>query len=356
MTSKQRLVIGTNINLSYCLPRSNATDSIIVAVWLVQSAPPQLDQAKTKGLHNWLSAPSPKTTESYRLVSSLAARSLEPTMPSRISGACNGCRTKKQKCSGDRDGCVQCAAAGIVCTWPEQRKRGPAKGYIEGLEHRLHEAETLLLQLLPIVTPDQLSVATAALTAASMRDSPERNTGRSSPPVLNKKTGIDYWESFPLDTVDNIRRWQADCALHSNFREDIASSSRGGSRPNSVDLQREQVQPHARKQSILSHQQQHFRSMSTDSYAGHSSQNTPTSQPEYVPAPLQAQSQQQWNNGGFIKTDPSTNYMRSGYTGTTDQQWQQQQQQNTYQQQQNEVNMEVDSGFFPSDMKRNLFW
>ena len=60
-------------------------------------------------------------------------------MPSRISGACNACRAKKQKvkdplrrtdyrlttpqCSGDRSGCAQCRAADQQCTWPAQRKR-----------------------------------------------------------------------------------------------------------------------------------------------------------------------------------------------------------------------------------------
>jgi hypothetical protein len=59
-------------------------------------------------------------------------------MPSRISGACNACRAKKQKvrnlyaayyglttsqCSGDRSGCEQCRVAEQACTWPAQRKR-----------------------------------------------------------------------------------------------------------------------------------------------------------------------------------------------------------------------------------------
>lgn len=129
-----------------------------------------------------------------------------------------GCSTVSEcladSCTLLRDGCCQCSAAGIVCTWPEQRKRyaipprlrlssfrlsrrlcrtlivnsttkllqanivhrGPAKGYIEGLEHRLHEAEILLLQLLPVVTPDQLSTAAANLnsTNADAGDSPDR--------------------------------------------------------------------------------------------------------------------------------------------------------------------------------------
>jgi hypothetical protein len=32
----------------------------------------------------------------------------------------------------------------------------------------------------------------------------------------NKKTGIDYWESFPLTSADGIQRWQQDCEVHSS--------------------------------------------------------------------------------------------------------------------------------------------
>src|SRR5689334_7169036 len=54
---------------------------------------------------------------------------------------------------------------------------GPAKGYIEGLEHRLHEAETLLLQVLPLIPSDQLASAANAANDVSQhgvsRDSPD---------------------------------------------------------------------------------------------------------------------------------------------------------------------------------------
>jgi len=62
---------------------------------------------------------------------------------------------------------------------------------------------------------DQLVAATTHLANAENEDlgraSPDR---RSSPPILNKKTGIDYWENFPLTSVDGIRRWQQDCEVH----------------------------------------------------------------------------------------------------------------------------------------------
>lgn len=61
----------------------------------------------------------------------------------------------------------------------------------------------------------------------SERLSPDR---RGSPPVLNKKTGIEYWENFPLTSVTGIRRWQKDCEAHH-------SSSSQLSIPHSVSRQ-----------------------------------------------------------------------------------------------------------------------
>lgn len=86
--------------------------------------------------------------------------------------------------------------------------RGPAKGYIEGLEHRLHDAEVLLLHVLPLVSNAQLE---AVVHDTSMG---QNANGASiiSPPLLNKKIGVDYWEKYPLDSVDSVRRWQLDCS------------------------------------------------------------------------------------------------------------------------------------------------
>ncbi|KAJ9612662.1 hypothetical protein H2204_015036 [Knufia peltigerae] len=212
---------------------------------------------------------------------------------------------------------------------------GPAKGYIEGLEHRLHEAESLLLSLLPLVTTEQLNCATDSLNATSSathilnvqtRDSqsPGPRNVRSSPPVLNKKTGIEYWDSFPLDTVDNIRKWQDDCAIHSgtgqsqaSFRNSISGDdsvsremiqnafhSAHNSRPGSVDLSAPPPS-HSRAQSGA------LPSMSTDSY------RSGTSTPVHVP-PRHAHSQ---------STIPSSNIVRQIPTASQQQQQQQQQQQ-----------------------------
>lgn len=184
--------------------------------------------------------------------------------------------------------------------------RGPAKGYIEGLEHRLHEAESLLLTLLPVVSSNQLKCAidslnshTSSTTILGLKSRDSRSPTphiRSSPPVLNKKTGIEYWESFPLDSVENVRRWQDDCASHSlgsgqnqsSFRnsiDDVHSHAHANgnhalnhsathSRPGSVDLSRHgHGNSHSHSQSVS------FRSMSNDSYR--SGTSTPVNVPPH---------------------------------------------------------------------------
>ena len=236
--------------------------------------------------------------------------------------------------------------------------RGPAKGYIEGLEHRLHEAETLLLHLLPTVTPVQLDAATANLHHSypnSNHDSPSDGiSGSYSPPVLNKKTGVEYWESFPLDSVDNIRRWQHDCAQHNSYRDELTRTSRHGSRPNSADLSREVVLSPARKQNHVPH----FRtSMSNEDFV-------PTTRAEYLNT--QAQPHAQTFNG--LPGSDGT-YIPMG-TGFQDASWEQQQQRqgqppmsgmHLHQQAQPiQVaaggDMDMAGGFFSGDVKRNLFW
>ena len=97
--------------------------------------------------------------------------------------------------------------------------RGPAKGYIEGLEHRLRETESLLLQLLPAVTEDYLEAVTT-----DHEGSPPRSITTPRRPILNNKTGVEYWEQYPLDSPENIRRWQQDCCEGRSYRNSAQSS------------------------------------------------------------------------------------------------------------------------------------
>ncbi|KAL4934783.1 hypothetical protein BDV06DRAFT_156781 [Aspergillus oleicola] len=124
---------------------------------------------------------------------------------SRITTACNSCRMRKQKCSGNRPKCIQCLDHRRTCDWPEQLKRGPAKGYIESLERRLQETESLLLGLLEQVSDPQLAESishpSAQLRSASATVSAKR--GSSS--------GSEHWRLFPLRSVQEVRAWQEEC-------------------------------------------------------------------------------------------------------------------------------------------------
>ncbi|KAB8261942.1 hypothetical protein BDV32DRAFT_28322 [Aspergillus pseudonomiae] len=137
------------------------------------------------------------------------APSTKVTKASRITIACNACRFRKQKCSGKKPVCTQCLQHNRICDWPEQLKRGPAKGYIESLEHRLQETENVLLNVLSQISDAQLSASIAQGQQYRTRN----NNGHllySPVPRLGRR-GAEYWKRFPLDTPHNVREWQYDC-------------------------------------------------------------------------------------------------------------------------------------------------
>ncbi|TFA99095.1 hypothetical protein CCMA1212_009223 [Trichoderma ghanense] len=90
---------------------------------------------------------------------------------------------------------------------------GPAKGYIEALEHRLAVTEAVLLQLLQVSDDSLLqdafkhepakradALSTAAIATTTTTDAAGR--------IEAKKTGtIAHWDSFPLNTADEVKRW-----------------------------------------------------------------------------------------------------------------------------------------------------
>ncbi|KAJ5374123.1 hypothetical protein N7517_006129 [Penicillium concentricum] len=125
--------------------------------------------------------------------------------PARITIACNVCRSRKQKCSGLKPVCEQCLENNRPCNWPEQLRRGPEKGYAEALENRLKLTESILLNLLPHVSDEQLSAA------IPRREIQDHGTGTYVPFPRLEKRGIESWSQFPLDTSHGIRKWQQAC-------------------------------------------------------------------------------------------------------------------------------------------------
>lgn len=104
----------------------------------------------------------------------------------RVTRACDECRRKKIKCDGKQpcthctvysygmrfqpgaraqsvDGVEKLIDSNPECTYdqPSNRRRNPAPQYIEGLEHRVHRAETLLHMLMPDLNLNDPSIDVA---------------------------------------------------------------------------------------------------------------------------------------------------------------------------------------------------
>ncbi|KAJ5678788.1 hypothetical protein N7462_007032 [Penicillium macrosclerotiorum] len=84
--------------------------------------------------------------------------------------------------------------------------RGPAKGYVEALEHRLQITENVLLTLLSQVSETQLGNVFPERLASKQ----EKRTAYAPLARIEKK-GIEDWSQYPLDTARNIRIWQHAC-------------------------------------------------------------------------------------------------------------------------------------------------
>ncbi|GAB7353063.1 hypothetical protein MBLNU459_g3613t1 [Dothideomycetes sp. NU459] len=97
---------------------------------------------------------SSQTSPSTNLPNASTQAHGKPSIPMqkrrRVTRACDECRRKKIKCDGKQP-CTHCTVYSYDCTYdqPSNRRRNPAPQYIEGLEHRVHRAETLLHMLMP---------------------------------------------------------------------------------------------------------------------------------------------------------------------------------------------------------------
>ncbi|OAL45127.1 hypothetical protein IQ07DRAFT_216388 [Pyrenochaeta sp. DS3sAY3a] len=158
----------------------------------------------------------------------------------RIGLACNACRSKKHRvsltgldstlssfhiallakrfpfgqCSGEKPQCAQCASTNVTCTWPAQLKRGPPKHYTNSLEARLFETEAVLLSLLSHISPEQLKASFQSTPSAGQA---YNNPNYGAEPTTEQLALIKqdvfkpaYWNSFPLDSDENVRRWWED--------------------------------------------------------------------------------------------------------------------------------------------------
>lgn len=121
----------------------------------------------------------------------------------RSAVACNACRTKKQKCGGEKPTCARCQQFALDCVWPRQQKRGPAKGYTEALEARLSETEEVLFRVLSCISTEDLSRVLLenpldAVSSHPKADAPDR------------KQAVECWSKSSLKTLADIQNWYDD--------------------------------------------------------------------------------------------------------------------------------------------------
>ncbi|RDX48083.1 hypothetical protein OH76DRAFT_1472701 [Lentinus brumalis] len=80
----------------------------------------------------------------------------------RISKACDKCRKSKSKCEPsptEGEPCKTCATSSSVCTYTAPSfRRGPPKGYIQAMEHRLHQVESVLAGIMSSADPRAQSI------------------------------------------------------------------------------------------------------------------------------------------------------------------------------------------------------
>ncbi|EEU35554.1 uncharacterized protein NECHADRAFT_88798 [Fusarium vanettenii 77-13-4] len=131
----------------------------------------------------------------------------------RTSGACKACRSRKQKCSGDRPQCVRCRINEVQCQWPQPQKRGPPKHYTAIIEKRLIETEAILLALMSQVSDEQLMSAYNHLQQdkqSSANLGVPSNSGNRHELTRKDKFGPVYWSNYTLSSAQDARRWWAD--------------------------------------------------------------------------------------------------------------------------------------------------
>ncbi|KAF7167716.1 hypothetical protein CNMCM5623_000955 [Aspergillus felis] len=116
--------------------------------------------------------------------------------------------------------------------YKSHQARGPAKGYIEALEQRLHETEYVLLRLLARMSDEQLAIAV------------ERD---QSPFLRSRKNDAQYWRRYPLRTARDLREWQRDCLAENRVsplrRTEVSAQSEAEGDENSpVPSERQQTE------------------------------------------------------------------------------------------------------------------
>ncbi|CAG8484055.1 9397_t:CDS:2 [Ambispora leptoticha] len=137
----------------------------------------------------------------------------------RLTQACDACRKKKVKCSGEKPSCQNCQRLKVACTYiPSTKKRGPRVGLVESLEKRLQQMEKLLQPLKEQGLVDDIED----------RDIPSTSTKRPRLASASSKHNADSLngsqsQQFDNLNADNAKQFQAPNAEFANVNVDIKS-------------------------------------------------------------------------------------------------------------------------------------
>ncbi|CAG8453280.1 15727_t:CDS:2 [Acaulospora colombiana] len=172
----------------------------------------------------------------------------------RLTQACDACRKKKVKCSGEKP-CNNCTRLGLSCTYlPSTRKRGPRVGLVESLEKRLLQMERLLQPLKEQGLVDEES------------DS-------QTPGPTAKKPRLNSTELYSADSFANV----ADNRLYSN-----PNSSKQDSQPEECIAHSKDTKSHSDFQSPATRFNSHSEQL--HSYYSQSPQSSSSSPQLSTPA------------------------------------------------------------------------
>jgi len=133
----------------------------------------------------------------------------QPIKRKRLTQACDACRKKKVKCSGEKPSCNNCTRLGVNCTYlPSTRKRGPRVGLVESLEKRLQQMEKLLKE--QGFTDDIDDEPTSHAAKKQRSDSKDNihsisDTSYSSFDVNSMTTNLDDSVNFTRPTAFNFQ-------------------------------------------------------------------------------------------------------------------------------------------------------
>ncbi|BFZ60544.1 hypothetical protein YB2330_001581 [Saitoella coloradoensis] len=105
---------------------------------------------------------------------------------SRISHACDACKERKRRCSGERPVCVHCRCYGLNCVY-SSRRRDHRQGELAVLRDKTEMLADMMLRVLPAVNDPILQAAMQKVleanqtTAAQTTSIPEEEHGGDSP-------------------------------------------------------------------------------------------------------------------------------------------------------------------------------